>query len=284
MAATAFQKQYRQEFIAGYEQRQSLLRDAVTTEAVISGNEAEFLVADSGSASTVTRGVNGKIPARNDNLSQNTATLTEEHDLVQKTGFNVFASQSDQRRIMQETTMGTVNRKIDDQIITQLNTGTVDTGAAAVITLRIITSVKATLGNASVPFDGGICLLMTPAMEGYLSELPSFSSADYVSKSPLETGETLWDDTQGGFYLWQGMKLIVHPNLPGVGTNAEKCFAFHKSAIGHALNTGGIDSTVGYDDEQDYSYARTTVYCGAKMLQNSGVVVINHDGSALQLS
>ena len=32
---TAFQTQYRQEFIATYEQRQSLLRDTVTTEAVI---------------------------------------------------------------------------------------------------------------------------------------------------------------------------------------------------------------------------------------------------------
>ena len=283
MADTAFQKQYRQEFIKGFEQRQSILRDCTTTEAVIKGNEAEFLVADSGGASTVTRGVNGKIPARNDNLTQNTCTLTEEHDLVQKTGFNVFASQSDQRRIMQETTMGTINREVDSQIITELNTATVNTGAAAVATLRIVTSVKTTLGNADVPYDGQICLLVTPAFEGYISELPSFSSADYVKRSPLQDGEALWDDQSPGYYLWQGMKFIVHPNLPGAGTNAEKCFAFHKSAIGHAMNTGGIDTSVGYDDEQDYSYARCTFFGGAKLLQNSGVVVINHDGSAISL-
>jgi len=128
MSDTAFQTQYRQEYIQGFEQRQSLLRDTVTTEAVIKGNQAVFLVADSGSAETVTRGVNGLIPARADNNAQNTATLTEEHDLVRKTGFNVFASQGDQRRIMQETTMGTVNRRIDDQITTVLNTGTVTVG------------------------------------------------------------------------------------------------------------------------------------------------------------
>jgi len=284
MADTAAQIQYRQEYIHGFEQRQSILRDTVTTEAVIKGNQAVFLVADSGGASTVTRGVNGKIPARGDNLNQNTCTLTEEHDLVQKTGFNVFQSQSDQRRIMQETSYGVVNRKIDDQIIDQLNTGTIDTGGAAVATLRIFSSVKATLGNAEVPFDGMICNVITPACEAYLTELAAFSSADYITKKPLEGGDILWADKAPGYYMWMGMKFIVHPNLPGVGTNAEKCFAYHESAIGHAINTAGIDSAVGYDDEQDYSYARTTVYCGAKLLQNSGVVVINHDGSALQLS
>jgi len=79
MAASAFQNQYRQEFVKGFEVHVSLLRDAVTTEAVIKGNTAIFLVADSGSATAVTRGINGMIPARADNLTQNTATLAEWH-------------------------------------------------------------------------------------------------------------------------------------------------------------------------------------------------------------
>ena len=48
MAETAFQIQYRQEFIAGFEQRQSLLRSHTTTEAVIKGNQATVLVAPDG--------------------------------------------------------------------------------------------------------------------------------------------------------------------------------------------------------------------------------------------
>ena len=64
MAATAFQRQYRQEFIAGFEDRASVLRATCVNEAVIKGNEATFLVADSGSATAVNRGVNGLIPAR----------------------------------------------------------------------------------------------------------------------------------------------------------------------------------------------------------------------------
>jgi hypothetical protein len=42
MAATAFQTQYRQEFIAGFEEKQSLLRSAVTTESVVKGMRRAF--------------------------------------------------------------------------------------------------------------------------------------------------------------------------------------------------------------------------------------------------
>jgi len=47
---TAAQIQYRDEFIAGFEQGQSLLMDACVNEAQIKGNQAVFLVADSGNA------------------------------------------------------------------------------------------------------------------------------------------------------------------------------------------------------------------------------------------
>ena len=75
MAETAFQIQYRQQWVDGFEQRVSLLRESTTTEAVIKGNTATFLVADSGSATATTRGINGMLTARGDNLSQPAATL-----------------------------------------------------------------------------------------------------------------------------------------------------------------------------------------------------------------
>ena len=64
MADTAFQIQYRQEFIATFEQHHSLLRSSVTTEAVIKGNQATFLVAGSGGATATSRGIDGTITAR----------------------------------------------------------------------------------------------------------------------------------------------------------------------------------------------------------------------------
>jgi hypothetical protein len=272
MAESAFQIQYRQEFIKGFEQYQSYTRDTVTTEVEIKGNQARFLVADSGDAEAVTRGLNGLIPGRADALTTATATLVEWHDVPKKTGFNIFASQGDQRKIMQMTSMAVINRKIDDDIITELNTATVDTGATQQASLSMVMHAEAILGNATVPFDGNICALITPAFYAYLMQVREFASVEYVDNKPF-SGKLM-------MFRWAGVNWIVHPNLPGAGTSAEKCFMYHKTAIGHAINTGGVSTRVGYNDEHDYSYCRTTVFMGSQILQNEGIVVMNHDGSA----
>ncbi|HUV52106.1 MAG TPA: phage capsid protein [Dehalococcoidia bacterium] len=280
MVDTAFQTQYRQEFIAGFEQHQSLLRDTVTTEAVIKGNTATFLVADSGGAETTTRGVNGLIPARSDNLTQSSATLTEQHDLVRKTGFNVFASQGNQRQIMQKTTMAVVNRKIDSQITTILTTGTIAIGGTTTLpSVDLFQHARVKLSNASVPWDSNITLLCQPSFLAYLEQAPEFSSADYVSLRSFAGEDANWRD-QPMAYRWKSALIVEHPNLVGKGTTGEESYLYHKSAVGHAADTGGMTSPVGYDEEQDYSYARCSLYMGAVLLQNAGVVTITADGSA----
>lgn len=280
MPASAPQIQYRDEFTAGFEQHQALLRNCVTTEVVIKGNQATFLVVDSGGSEAVTRGINGLIPARNDNNNQYTATLTEWHDLVEKTGFNIFQSQGDQRAAMQMTSRAVLNRRIDKDILTELANGTQDTGASATMSLQLALRAKTILGNAEVPFDGNIFGVISPAAEAYLLMSSEFSSADFVNMKPLVGGDTAFADTPKA-YSWMGVTWIVHPKLTGAGTATEKCFMFHRNAIGHAINTGDLTAMIGYDDKQDMSWARASAFTGAKLLQNTGIVVINHDGSAL---
>ena len=270
--ASAPMIQYRQEFIQGFEQAQSLARDTVTTEAVIKGNQATFLIADSGMADAVTRGMNGLIPGRADNLTQNTVTLQEWHDKPVKTGFNIFTSQGDQRRIMQMTSMATINRKVDQTIINELNTASINTGVADKASLSLVLYATTMLGNNAVPLDGNVSALITPAFYAYLMQTKEFANTEYVNNKPFSGQMTM--------FRWAGVNFIVHPNLPGKSTAAEKCFVFHKSAIAHAINKGDIEYVPGYDQENDYSFARCSVYMAAKLLQNSGVVVINHDGSA----
>jgi hypothetical protein len=282
MAESAPVTQYRSEFIDGYEQRKSLLQDFVTREATFKGNKATFLVADSGGATATTRGLNGLIPARPDNQTQTECTLEEWHDLVKKTNFNIFQSQGNQRAMMQKTTMGTINRKADQLIIAQLDTGTVDTGGATTANLALVLKAKTILGVNEVPFDGQICGLITPAFEAYLLQTTEFSSNDFVTRKPMEGG-TAWAD-QPGFYRWLGINWVVHPNLTGVATSSEKCYLFHKSAIGYAIDAAGMDVDLGYDGEQAYSWARCSGHMGAKLLQNNGVVQMLHDGSGFAAS
>lgn len=281
MAETAFQVAYRQESIATFEQQQSLLRDTCTTDAVIKGNQAVFLVAGTGGATATTRGVNGLIPARADSLTQNTCTLEEWHDLVRKTNFNVFASQGDQRAIMQRTTQAVINRKMDAQILTELGNGTVTTGSAVTASVALVAKAKTKLGNGGVPWDGNLFAIISPAFEGYLMQTKEFSSREYVNKTPPTDGaDAAWRDKPVMFY-WYGVYWIVHPNVAGVGTTSETCFMYHKSSIGHAHDTAGMEVVAGYDEEQGYSFARVSMHMNAKLIQNSGVVVMAHDGSAL---
>lgn len=281
MSDSAFQIQYRQEYIQAFEQHQSLLRDTVTTEAVIKGQQAIFLVAGSGGASAVTRGLNGRIPARNDSNSQNTCTLQEWHDLVRKTGFNVFASQGNQRAVMQMTSLGVINRKIDELIINQLNTGTVTIGATGTVpNVSLFQNGRVKLSNASVPWDSNITLLCQPSFIAYLEQATEFANAQYVEVRPYAGNDSAsWKDKPQA-YRWRNALILEHPNLPGKGTSSEKSFLYHKTAAGHAMDTSGLQTPVGYDQEQDYSWARATGYQGALLLQNTGVVVITHDGSA----
>ncbi len=280
MADSAFQTQYRQEFIAAFEQHQSLLRETVTTDAVVSGNQAVFLVSGSGSATAVSRGLNGRIPARNDSNTQNTCTLQEWHDLVRKTGFNVFASQGNQRAVMQMTTMAVINRKIDDLIITQLNTGTVAIGSSTTIpNVSLFQNARVKMSNASVPWDSNITLLCQPSFVAYLEQATEFANADYVDLRPYAGDGANWRDAPPA-YRWKNVLVVEHPNLPGKGTSSEKSFLYHKTSAGHAMDTNSIQTPVGYDEEQDYSFARASAYQGALLLQNAGVVVITHDGTA----
>lgn len=278
MSDTALKTQYRDEFIAGFEMRQSLLRTSCITQTMADpngGNAVVFLVADSGSATAVTRGSNGLIPARPDNLTQSTCTLVEWHDLARKTRFNIFAGQGDQRSIMQMTTMAVVNRKIDDDIIAQLDTATNDTGAATTANLNLVMKARTILGVNYVPIEeqDNMFALVSPAFIGYLMQVKEFASADYVEVKPMV-------GPARSYRRWAGFNWIEHARLTGANTSSEKCYFYHRNSIGHAADSDSIKAPVGYDEEQDYYWARCSMFMGSKLLQNSGVVQVLHDGSA----
>ena len=277
MAESAPQIQYRQQLVAGFEEGMSWLRQTTVTEAVIKGNQATFLVGDSGNATAVTRGINGLIPARTDNLTQSTANLTEWHDLVRKTRFNIFQSQGDQKALMQSTCRKVLNRRIDADIIAQFDTATNNLGAATPFSLQAPAKAMTTLGENEVPVEeeDKMFAVCTPAVRGYFMQIPEGTKIDYVDMKYLA------GPARRTMRVW-GFNWIFHPNLTGVGTNSEKCYFFHRDAVGSAFDSGeGLNTAIGYNDEQDYSYARASSFTGAKLLQQSGIVQFKHDASGI---
>jgi hypothetical protein len=279
MAIEAAVIQYRQAFVDQFEGRSSVMRLGVTKEAMIKGNSATFLVAGSGTDTAVTRGSNGQIPYGNPTNSQVTATLVEKHAPYELTGFNIFSSQGDQKAIMRQASMNVINRDIDLTILAELANATIDTGAYTTASLAMVEKAKSYLGNQDVPVEeeDNMFAVISSGFRAYLMQTTEFASGDYVDVKPF-SGPTrkMW--------RWDGVNWMVSSRITGVGTSAELCYMWHRNALGYAINVGEESIMIGYDEKQDTSWSRATVYHGAKILQNTGIVQMKHDGSAFGLS
>lgn len=277
MAETAAGIRYRKEYIETFEQRQSRLRKTTTIEAQVTQSEgggsasAVFLVAGSNSQTPVTRGINGKIPAQASDLTQNTATLVEWHYLETASRFNIETSQGNRRRIMQQNALASMNRKIDTDILAALASTTVDTGAAVYGSLDLVVYALTILGNNDVENDGNIHAVISPAFLGNLHKVKEFANMEYVKEAKLDKAAPME-------FNWMGVHFIVSTRITGKGTADELCYMYHKNAIGHACDAEQVAAVIGYDEEQDYSFARTSAFMGSKLLQGTGVVQIHHNG------
>jgi hypothetical protein len=264
---------YRDEYVAAFEQRQSYLRDAVTTETMVKGNSAIFLV--TGKADTMKeRGVDGLIPAANETDTQVTITLKEMHHRATQTGWDIFTGQSDRRRILQERGMKAANKEIDDTILTALDatTTTYNSGSAVTLTYGRLVDILSELYESEVDNDGQITCVWSPKQYARILTFAQATSIDYVNQKPLVDGPQP--------FRFLGAMHIMHPRVPGAGGATAKGFVFHKAAIGHAIDNAGIKTEIGFNGEHDYSFARHTIFHGAKVLQNSGIIEIVNDDTA----
>lgn len=278
MAVEAAMIQYKRDFVPAFEQRSSHLRAMTTKEMVMSGNQATFLVSGSGGDTAVTRGTNGVIPYNNPTNTQYTATLVEKHAAYRLTNFNVFASQGDQIRLMRDNSISVINRDIDLTLMAELANATQDYGSGTA-SLDTVLGSQAILGNNDVPVEDedNMFAIISPAFRGYLSQVTEFSSGDYVEVKPF-------NGPAKRFWRWNGINWCVSSRVTGIGTASEICYMFHRSAIGYAVNVGEDRIFTGFNEEQGFSWSRAEVFHGAKILQNSGIVKITHDGSAWQAS
>lgn len=276
MTVQASKALYRDEMIAAYEQTKSLLATATMPESMPNGLTMTWLVAGSGSQTAVTRGQSGQIPYYTPSNTQVTATLVEKHAPFELTGFDIFASQGNQRMIMQNASLAVIRRDQDLTILTELANATQDFGGGT-LDLATVAFAKAALGQNYVDTtnpDDMFCVI-SPAAEAYLTQTTEFASADFRDVSPMEGG------VARSYRNWMGFNWIVSPLVTGVGTSAEVLYMYHRASIGYAANLGAENIDIGYESKQDASWSRASIYHAAKILQNTGIIKLAHDGSAV---
>lgn len=270
MAYQITKEQYSDEWIVAFQRGETPLKHAVSREVMTSGLTAKFAV--QGAAGRMTeRGVNGLIPSRNRTDTQPSVSLKEKHSKETQTSFNVFTAPAPLREAMQNAGALTAYREIDYTILDALATATNSYGAAITITQSKLADTMATLMNNDVQVSDMLTYVWTPKSWARLMTLDKFASNDYVSDKPL---------VGYGFdkpKIYMGAMHFMHSGLPGKGTATASNYLFAKGAVGHAIATGDIQVASGYNDEDDYSFSRHTIFDGALILQQAGVLKIVTD-------
>lgn len=275
MAYAVTAAQYRDEWIHEFQRGETYLKDTVSRETITNGHSsATFAIAGQSSGMTE-RGVNGLIPTRNANDRQVTVELKEKHSLENNTNFNVFTSQGGKlREVMQKRSRMDAVREIDDEIIRALSTATnvYNGGTAVTMTLGRMVDIVSDLWEGNV--DERVTFLHTPKSWARLLTMPNFTSSDYVDRKPLM-------DEAPRPLIYANAWHMLHNGLPGRTGATAQMFVYAKSAVGHALAEGeNIKVAAGYNEEQDYSWDRATIYHRALIIQQAGVLKVVHDDSA----
>lgn len=276
MAYQITRQQYRDEWVVAFQRGETYLRYATTPEMMIQGNQALFPIQGAAPAAT-SRGVNGLIPSRNRTDTQITIPLVERHSKETQTGFNIFTAHGNLREAMQNAGSLTLAREVDDEIIANgLESATTQFNGGSAITLTYgrVQDIMSDLLENNVYAMDMVTFVWTPKAWARLLTFDQFVSSDYIEEDFLLGGMTQKPR------MWNGAMHMVHTGLPGIGTATANCYAFGKAAVGYAMNTEGIDVAIGYDEEDDYSFARHTIFHGSRLLQQSGIIEIVHDDTA----
>lgn len=275
MAYPITKDQFVEEWVVAFQRGETFLKDSVTQEEVLSGLTAKFALQAAAGRMT-SRGTNGLIPSRNRTDTQPSVTLEEKHSKETRTGFDVFTAPANVREAMQNAGALAAAREIDYTIIEALATATNSyaSGAAQTLTYGKTVDIISALWSADVTSSNQITCLWTPKAWARLLTFQQFASADYVD-TKLLSGDAL-DRPK----MWLGAKHIMHNGLPGKGTATASNFIFAKPAVGHAIAQDNIQVGVGYNDEDDYSFSRHTIFDGAVILQQAGVLKVVTDDTA----
>lgn len=284
---TAFVAQYEREVHDAFQRYGGILRSAVRTKDGVVGSTTTFQVIGKGSASTKAR--HGVITPMNVGHTAATCTLADFYagDWVDR--LDEAKINHDERGALARAGAWALGRKVDDQILTELdNTSQTTVSVSLTGTSQFLSSMlqwSRSLDSNDAPNDGQRYAAVSPFCWSCLSKITAFASSDYVGADglPLKAGAPLlkWKD-------WNGVMWTVHTGIPGVGTATSKMFMWHKQALGYAtgavpnnMSTAGYPSPIQADitwhGDRAAHFINLWMSGGAKLIDDTGVIEADID-------
>lgn len=209
------------------------LRDCVKTRLNVVGDKYDFRLMGKGAATQRT-GSSADVVPMGIAHSLKQATLTDYEAPEYTDIFDQATVNFDEVVELAQTIAGAMGRRDDQSIIDALATTTTTVGAGTqALDLATITAAAKALNKVEAPMEDRYFVVHEGGLNQILND-STITSADYNSVRLLMSGEI---DTFMGF-KW---KIIGSSRAEGglpLTTTVRSGFAFHKSAVGHAV---GID-------------------------------------------
>lgn len=283
----SFVRQYESEVHHLFQRQGGYLRSAVRTKDNVKGVSTTFQKIGKGTATTKAR--HGVITPMNQDHSAIVCTLSDFYAGDWVDALDEAKINHDERMAIAMGGAWALGRKVDDQIITALDTTTVTAVAWTFTSVHTVeNSLLATtraLDNSDVPNDGQRYVALSPLAYSAAMKVESFASSDYVQigNQPFEQGQPTFT-----WRRWMNANWTQHTGLPSVGSSGTKGFAWHKNAVGyatgaHAGNAAAnqsVQADITWHGDRAAHFVNHMMSGGAALIDTTGVIELTLDDSA----
>jgi|TARA_R100001530_G_scaffold125990_1_gene94685 hypothetical protein len=287
----AFITQYERDVHDVFQRQGSVLKPSVRFKSDVVGSVATFQKIGTGTATTKAR--HGTITPMNQTHTAVSTTLADFYagdwvDKLDEAKINI-----DERAALARGGAMALGRKVDSQILTELDTTTQTTVTITVTTSNqcrngLLDMVEAMIANDAYE-PGAMYGVMSPHLWAVASTISEFASSDYVGADglPYNVGAAVGMYKRWGQVLW-----TVHSGVPNVGTATSKVFIWNKNAIGYAAGktpanlagTMGGETSVGADitwhGDRAAHFVNHAMSGNAVLIDDAGVIEGNLNDTA----
>lgn len=255
----AFIAQYSNEVKQLWQQTDTRLMDTLRVHKNVVGSTYNFHKMASVVANTKTR--DAEVTALDPTASQVQATLADYYAAIYIDKLDELKTNANLRGEYAKNTVGAINRKVDDVIITELVNATTTTATATGgLTFAKILECLTALNVNDVDPEKRVLVIGAKQISEALA-IQQLTSSDYQSVQAI---------MNAGVGNALGFKWIMSNRLP-IATQNRTCFAYNGDSIGLAVGQD-VTSEVNYIPERVAYLTNTYVSLGAKIIDNLGIV------------
>lgn len=180
----------------------------------------------------------------------------------------------DEKRELVMSCAKAIGRRLDQIIIDAMAASAFATqvsvnegGTNTSLNIEKLTLAHQYLTANGVPMEGRTLLINAKALRSFISET-EVASSDFNTVRALASGRV---DNYMGFDIVTMEDRSGEGGIPLATTNQRNCFAFHRDAVGLAMN-GGPKSTVDWIPEKKSWLLSSSVTAGAVTVDTDGVI------------